>query len=36
MKEYLQLEEFAGDADLRGYVYIVVKDNIVYFAEVTR
>jgi len=36
MKEYLQLEEFAGDADLRGYVYIVVKDNIIYFAEVTR
>ena len=36
MKEYLQLEEFAGDANLRGYVYVVVKDNIIYFAEVTR
>jgi len=36
MKEYLQLEEFAGDADLQGYVYVVVKDNIIYFAEVTR
>jgi len=36
MQEYLQLAEFEGDAYLRGYVYIVVKDKIIYFEEVTR
>jgi len=36
MQEYLQLVEFEGDAYLRGYVYIVVKDKIIYFEEVTR
>jgi len=36
MQEYLQLEEFEGDACLRGYIYIVVKDKIIYFEEVTR
>jgi len=33
MKEYLSLEEFRVNTKIKGVIYVVVKDKIVYFEE---
>jgi len=36
MKEYLNLKEFRNNQKIKGLIYIIVKDKIVYFEEVKR
>jgi len=36
MKEYLNLKEFRDNQKIKGLIYIIVKDKIVYFEEVKR
>jgi len=36
MKEYLNLKEFKDNQKIKGIIYVVVKDKIVYFDEVKR
>ena len=36
MKEYLSLKEFRDNPKIKGLIYVVVKDEIVYFEEVKR
>jgi len=36
MKEHLKLKEFKDNSKIKGLIYIVVKDKIVYFEEVER
>jgi len=36
MKEYLNLDEFKADARIKGVIYIVAKDQILYFDEVNK
>ena len=36
MQEYLQLDEFRKDSYLKGYIYIVIKNEIICFEEINR